>query len=212
MRMICLCRIVLAAVAVLFFAACDLSKGKEAATKAADTFHQQFNAGKFSEIYRTATPAFQSSEPKFLEFIHALRGKLGALTSATQHGWRTNVTTQSTSVMLFYNSQFERGSAQETFTFVVSGETATLQGYNVSSQELLTGAPPATATVQFASADAAQREAVRRYPDLGKSGSTLNQEFVARHKRLQQEQPEALRDPSWPLRLAEEAAQAVGGR
>lgn len=212
--MVSLCRILLAAVAVLFFAACTFTKAKEAAIPAVDTFHQQFNAGQFSEIYRKATPAFQStsSEAKFLEFIRALRGKLGAFKSATPNGWRTNVNTQGATVFLVYNSQFERGSAQETFTFEVSGETVTLHGYNVSSQDLITDSPPAPATVQFASADAAQREAVRRYPELGQAGSALNQEFVARHKRLQQEQPEALRDPSWPLRLAEEAAQAVGGR
>jgi hypothetical protein len=55
----------------------------------------------------------------------------------------------------------------------------------------------------------AKRQAVLRYPDLAVAGSPLNKEFVARYKRYQQERPDYFRDPSWPLRLAEESAQAI---
>lgn len=64
--------------------------------------------------------------------------------------------------------------------------------------------PAASTTTQFATVAEAQQEAVRRYPDIGVAGSKLNTEFVARYKRYQQERPDFLRDPSWPLRLAEE--------
>lgn len=62
-------------------------------------------------------------------------------------------------------------------------------------------APPPARTVEQA-----QQEAVRLYPEIGVAGSRLNLEFVARYKRYQKENPELLRDPSWPLWLAEEAA------
>ena len=69
-------------------------------------------------------------------------------------------------------------------------------------------APLARAPAQkFASAAEAQKEAVRRYPDLGVSGSKLNTDFVARYKLYQQQRPDYFRDSSWPLRLAEELTQ-----
>lgn len=63
-----------------------------------------------------------------------------------------------------------------------------------------------TPAPQFTSAEDAQQEAVRRYPDLGVKGSKLNTEFVARYKLYQQQRPEYFRDPSWPMHLAEELA------
>ena len=64
-------------------------------------------------------------------------------------------------------------------------------------------AKPATKP-RFATTDEAQREAVRRYPDLGVTGSKLNREFVARYKLYQQQRPEYFHDTLWPLHLAEE--------
>lgn len=64
--------------------------------------------------------------------------------------------------------------------------------------------PAAGQAPHFATAAEAQQEAVRRYPEIGVAGSKLNTEFVARYKRYQQERPDFIRDPSWPLRLAEE--------
>jgi hypothetical protein len=133
-------RTLLAVVAVSIFAGCGLTKGKEAATKAVDKFHQQFNDSKFTEIYSAATPAFKTSatEADFMKFIQAVRRKLGAFKSSTSSGWSANATTSGTFVALSFNSEFEQGRAVETFTFVVSGASATLQGYNVNSPKLVT--------------------------------------------------------------------------
>lgn len=81
------------------------------------------------------------------------------------------------------------------------------QASNPPSVARPTNPPTAAQTPQFATAAAAQQEAVRRYPEIGVAGSKLNSEFVARYKRYQQERPDFLRDPSWPLRLAEEIVQ-----
>jgi hypothetical protein len=69
-------------------------------------------------------------------------------------------------------------------------------------------APASTPPVQFASVAEAQKEAVRRYPDLSVTGSKFNAAFVARYQLYQQQHPEYFRDLSWPLRLAEEVAQS----
>ena len=58
----------------------------------------------------------------------------------------------------------------------------------------------------FSTVAEAQHEAVKRYPELGIAGSKLNSEFIARYSYYQQTRPEYLRDPSWPVRIAEELA------
>ena len=194
-------------------AGCSFTKSKQIAEKAVDTFHQQFNETQFGAIYSGATASFKAgaTEADFFKLIQAIRGKFGSFQSGSEAGWRTNATTDGTFVILTYSSQFERGKATETFTFVISGESATLQSYNINSPALISDSIPTTqATMpKFASADEAQREAVRRYPQLGIAGSPLNQDFVARYKRYQREHPEQLRDTSWPLRLADESARTI---
>ncbi len=78
-----------------------------------------------------------------------------------------------------------------------------LRSHNFSSA---TPAPVAATPQRFATVADAQREAVRRYPQLGVAGSPLNTAFNARYKAYQQQRPDYFRDPSWPIRLAEELA------
>ncbi len=65
---------------------------------------------------------------------------------------------------------------------------------------------------QYKSADEAQREAVRRYPELGVPGTPFNREFVARYHRYQQTDPTMFNNPEWPLRIADETSRSVNGR
>ena len=134
-----LLRILLATVAALTIAACGLTKGKAAATKAVDTFHQQFNDSEFTAIYSASTSAFKSAarEPDFMAFIQAVRRKLGAFKSGTQTSWNVSSVNGVTTVVLKYQSQFDQGSATETFTYLTFGETATLQGYNINTPVLI---------------------------------------------------------------------------
>lgn len=56
----------------------------------------------------------------------------------------------------------------------------------------------------------AQKEAVRRYPELGVAGTKFNTEFVARYRRYQQERPGYFMDKLWPISLAEETDRSLG--
>lgn len=132
-------RTFLAVATLTILSACGLTKGKEIATKSVETFRQQFRESKFAEIYSAATPAFKASvnEANFTKFIQAVQRKLGAYKSSTQRGWKVNSINGTTSVVLNYDSVFEQGSAVETFTFIISGDSAVLQGYNVNSPALI---------------------------------------------------------------------------
>lgn len=63
---------------------------------------------------------------------------------------------------------------------------------------------PGQGRPQFSTLAEAQKAAVEIYPDLGIAGSKLNNKFIIRYKQYQVMRPEFFRDPSWPLRLAEE--------
>ena len=68
--------------------------------------------------------------------------------------------------------------------------------------------PMAEQSASKATADA-KLLAVKYHPDLGVGGSPLNKEFVARYKRYQAVESAFFDNPSWPLTLAEECAQAL---
>ena len=77
-------------------------------------------------------------------------------------------------------------------------------------------APPPAAEATLAPEDLAlrvteaQRLAVAKYPALGTANTEINSRFVFRYKRLLKEHSPRLRDPSWPLQLADECAAASG--
>ncbi|HEY2341790.1 MAG TPA: hypothetical protein VGH90_02115 [Chthoniobacteraceae bacterium] len=53
---------------------------------------------------------------------------------------------------------------------------------------------------------AAQQEAVRKYPDLGKAGTPFNKAFVAEVGRLKTQNPAFFSQPRWPVMLADKIA------
>ena len=132
-------RKVFAIATVTILTACGSTKGKEVATKSVDKFHQQFDNSKFTEIYSAVTPGFKTTtkEADFIKFIQAVRRKLGTVKVSTQNGSNVNTFNGTTSVVLTYKTDFEKGYAVETFTFITSGDSATLQGYNVNSAALI---------------------------------------------------------------------------
>jgi hypothetical protein len=186
---------------LLCLTGCGVARGKKLAASEVDTFHQRFNSGRVEDIYLAASPNLQNSTSKFEfdRFVQSFRNKLGSCTASSQTNWAASAGSNGTVVTLTYDSHFERGEAKETFVFLVTDNLADLLGYHID---------PAAAAAPWSEAEA-QREAVRRYPELGVSGSRLNADFVARHQRYLRDNPAALRDPSWPLRLAEESAKAV---
>ena len=88
--------------------------------------------------------------------------------------------------------------------FILTGEkpAALLEKLPAIAGSALRGESMAGA--KFASVEDAQREAVRRHPAVGVSGSAENKEYVARYKRYQQDRPDYFKTQDWPLRLAEE--------
>src|SRR4051812_31105514 len=128
-------RAIIAFVLTPLLCSCSFSTAKTTAEKAVETFHQQYNDNKYTEIYSAAAPEFRSvaSESDYNNFIQTVRAKMGAYKSSTESSYRTSATTSGTFVTLHYKSQFEHSEGTEDFTFVISGGAAKLQRYDVNS-------------------------------------------------------------------------------
>jgi hypothetical protein len=64
----------------------------------------------------------------------------------------------------------------------------------------------------FASVDQAQREAVHRYPELGRQSSAFNLAFRTRYEKYRKVRPELFGDNAWPLQIAEEVDKEQAGK
>ena len=132
--------IILAVLSLIPFSGCSLTKGKGIAEAAVARFHDQYNNGRFHEIYIETDDGFKkvTSESEFTTLLDALRRKLGSVTTATQAGWGVNATPMGTVATLHFDVDFSEGKGTEQFVFHISGNKAMLYNYNVNSPLLLT--------------------------------------------------------------------------
>lgn len=128
-------------VAVLAAAACGCSSGKDLAEArgAVNAFHHQLDAGQFAQIYAAAAPDLKgaATEADFVALLAAVHRKLGPLQSASPLGWNVNYTTGGGFVTLNYQSAFQGGQAQESFTYRLENGAPKLAGYHVASNALI---------------------------------------------------------------------------
>lgn len=99
----------------------------------------------------------------------------------------------------FPYTKFEDGIV----TFQANGQDATISGSVVK----FTGASKETPReiIQLA-----QIEAMRRYPALADKNSDENKLYIARAAELKDEMPDLMKDPHWPLIIAEQIAAQEG--
>jgi hypothetical protein len=119
---------------------CSLTKGKGIAEAAVAKFHDQFNAGRYHEIYEKADDGFKKSvsESDLVALLEAVQRKLGTVKEAHSAGWGINATPMGTMATLNYDVDFSEGKGSEQFVFRISGDNALLYHYNVNSPLLIT--------------------------------------------------------------------------
>ena len=115
----------------------DLARSEQAIAR----FHEQLNSNQFDEIYKNASPEWKgaSSQADSQKLFAAVRKKLGPFQSGKQVGWRANYGTGGSTVVVQYDSKYEKGAATEIFTYRPSDPTPVLIGYNINSPVLITG-------------------------------------------------------------------------
>lgn len=125
---------------LLLLGCTDTIKGKSVAEPKVAVFHDRFNAGQYEEIYSEAADEFQkaASREKVLALFSAIDRKLGKVKSSSIKTWNVRTFNLVTTVVLVADTSFEQGSGTETFSFRVSGDKATLLGYNIDSMDMMT--------------------------------------------------------------------------
>ena len=59
---------------------------------------------------------------------------------------------------------------------------------------------------KFSDPESAKQAAMKLYPALGIQGSPFNQAFLNKYRQIQQLKPDILKNPNWPMLIAEEVA------
>ena len=137
-------------VALLALSSCNPVKSTAAADAEVVKFHALYDAQDFETIYLTSAPEFQSSQPKdkSIEFMKAVRDRLGPVKSSSRTGISVNSYNLRTSVTLTYHTLYEHGDGVETFVYFVKDDTAaTLVKWHINSNSLILGGPSAAPAV-----------------------------------------------------------------
>jgi hypothetical protein len=118
---------------------CSFGEDKDRGERAVARFHELFGASRYADIYVDTTANFRegATEAEFVEFMGAVRRKLGDVRETELTGLEVNWDSDGTSVYLSYDTTYELGKATEQFVWVVEGEKAQLESYQIDSRELI---------------------------------------------------------------------------
>ena len=119
---------------------CGMTTAKPKAEAAVGAFHDELNAGDFDAIWSGADDAFRKATTResYDRFMQAVHRKLGKALKTVNANWTVRNFNLKTTVVLLQKTDFEHGSGNETFTYVVTGDAVKLVGYNIQSTDLIT--------------------------------------------------------------------------
>lgn len=125
---------------LLAFNGCsEMTKAKPAAEEAMSTFHENYNSADFRAIYDNSHDDFKqaSTYESFDELLQAVHSKLGKVVSTENQTWNVRTFNFKTSITIQQKTDFEKGSAAETFVYGIKDDKAILVGYNINSRDLI---------------------------------------------------------------------------
>ena len=125
----------------MLLAACSGTESVKIAEQGVGQFHAELNAGHYAQLYEKSASDMKAATKRdeFVAFLVGAHKKLGAFKSGKQVGWNDNYATGGHFVTLQYESQFERGLAQEQFVFRLKDDQSILVGYQINSNLFVTG-------------------------------------------------------------------------
>ncbi len=129
----------LALLVALATTSCFFGKAIETAQAAVVTFHADYNEGGYAAIYAAADDTFHNgtSQAGFVDYLSAVRRKLGKQVSSQMGRWNVHKGPLTTRVNLTFASHFEGGDAREDFIWTIVGDQARLVGYTINSTALV---------------------------------------------------------------------------
>jgi hypothetical protein len=122
----------------LSLASCQAAEDTDAAQAAVEAFHRDYDAERFAAVFEKSGTQLKEITPRaqFLDFMTAVRAKLGAVKSTKQTGWNVNYDTGGGQVTLTYQTVFANGEGTETFVYDTASPPR-LIGYNVNAPALI---------------------------------------------------------------------------
>jgi hypothetical protein len=123
----------------LLLGGCSFGEDKDRGERAVARFHELFGTSRYSELYVDTTENFReaATEAEFVEFLGAVRRKLGNVRESELTDIEVNWDGDGTSIWLSYDTAYELGNATEQFVWIVDGEKARLETYQIDSKELI---------------------------------------------------------------------------
>jgi len=108
------------------------------ASAAVDHFHQQLNAGDYDQIYENATEEFRhwGKREDLNHFFDNVREKMGSAGKPSTIGFHVNWRNGVLWVDQTFNTQFEKGSAQEYFVWKIQQNQPHLYNYRIDSPNM----------------------------------------------------------------------------
>lgn len=130
-------RKLLALAAVALLAACNPMEQAEGADELAATFHEHFSAGEFDAIWNEASDEFRANTPR-TQFDNAF-GNLHRFYGEYQGGSREGISLNSnngvTTTEISMATTYANSRANETFTFVGTGEDMALLNWTINADD-----------------------------------------------------------------------------
>ena len=114
-----------------FCGACSASKDKAVAAAATDEFHKRFNSSTFGDIYDHAEPVVREMQSRedFLASMERMRKGQGAVLQKKELAVEYNYSTDGNMINLVYEVTYEKGIANEQFTWTIVDGKGLLHGY-----------------------------------------------------------------------------------
>lgn len=134
-------RALLLAGLALALSACGIKQAYEDANGAVAAFHAGLDRESYDALWEGSADGMKRAAAKadFAKFLGAVHTKLGKVKSSQQTGINVNSVNGSTTITVQAQTEFEKGKASETFTFVKGGEKLLLLNYNINSPAFVIG-------------------------------------------------------------------------
>jgi hypothetical protein len=125
--------------ACLLLLSCSSKEQVEAVKAGTAHFREQMAAKQFDRIYAESSDGMKqvTTSDALTKFLAAIDRKLGLAKSEKERSWSVSYGRGGTTVAYGLETQYERGSALETFYFAIVGGKAILNGYHIESKELV---------------------------------------------------------------------------
>ena len=117
------------------------TKSVDLAKQNVDQFHSQLDSEEFTGLYAASDEKLRhtTSKPDFIKLLDAVHRKLGNVQQSTLRNRRVAWSSgEGATVTLVYETKFAQGTGTEEFVWHIRDNTATLYGYHINSNELIT--------------------------------------------------------------------------